>query len=271
MCDRDLLKHSCYKLMVFMGFLDLHTSLYVGGVAGIFCIKGYVFCQWPTLWFWIGCLHGMAWKMQCSSVVLLAFNRCLEAFNPKWSNILFTGKRTLFWMILPVLWGLRDIVFGPPVYFSPIYMTLTYDPHVGYFSDTKNMYMDPTIFYNNIFLALAVPLIYAIFGVCLHLKTKNAVIATFEQQTKIFGQILMISALFSGITIAFVVVQFFPLPQSYNPWLQWIFLIFDGQPAIIYLAFNATLRRKVMILVCFRKKSQHSVTAPMVQLSINVF
>uniref|UniRef100_A0A914QXD0 Uncharacterized protein n=1 Tax=Panagrolaimus davidi TaxID=227884 RepID=A0A914QXD0_9BILA len=139
MCDRDLLKHSCYKLMVFMGFLDLHTSLYVGGVAGIFCIKGYVFCQWPTLWFWIGCLHGMAWKMQCSSVVLLAFNRCLEAFNPKWSNILFSGKRTLSWMILPVLWGLRDIVFGPPVYFSPMYMTLTYDPHVGYFSDTKNM------------------------------------------------------------------------------------------------------------------------------------
>lgn len=174
MCNRDLLKNSCYKLMLFLAILDLHTSLYTGALAGIISILGTVFCSAPYILFWLGCLNNVAWKIQSIATVLLAFNRCVDAFNESWSQKLFHGKRTYFWMAIPILWGLRDLLVGPPIIFSPIYSIIVYNPHAGYFEDLNFTYTDWTIFYNNVFVVVAIISIYTIFGILIYLKSKKA-------------------------------------------------------------------------------------------------
>uniref|UniRef100_A0A914P856 Opsin n=1 Tax=Panagrolaimus davidi TaxID=227884 RepID=A0A914P856_9BILA len=135
MFDKDLLKNSCYKLMLLLAFLDLNMSVYNGVWTGLVSVTGNVFCHWPTLAYWIGNGSGAAWKMQSTATVLLAFNRCIEAFDEKLANIIFKGKRTFFWMCLPIAWGFFDFLVGPPGFFNPIYSVIMYNPHAGYFND----------------------------------------------------------------------------------------------------------------------------------------
>lgn len=124
--------------MIFLGILDLHTSLYTGFWTGIVDVTGNVFCHWPKTELVIGCLHAAAWKAQTTATVLLALNRCLESFNKYYAEILFNGKQIYFWMCLPILWGFQDIIWGPPIIFNPLLSILTYNPHEGYFVNDGN-------------------------------------------------------------------------------------------------------------------------------------
>lgn len=138
MCDGELLKHSCYKLMLLLAVFDLNTSIYIGFWAGLLSITGHVFCHWPIASYWIGCLNVMSWKTQSITIVILAFNRCVEAFSEKWNNFLFNGRKTFIWMLLPLGWGLHGLLWGPPALFNPIYLVIAYNPHAGYFNDYDN-------------------------------------------------------------------------------------------------------------------------------------
>uniref|UniRef100_A0A914QSF3 G-protein coupled receptors family 1 profile domain-containing protein n=1 Tax=Panagrolaimus davidi TaxID=227884 RepID=A0A914QSF3_9BILA len=138
MCDRTLLKHSCYKLMLYLAILDLNTSIYVGFWAGFINVTGIHFCASRTVIFWIGCLNSVAWRAQSTATCLLAFNRCIDAYNKQWGKFLFHGYKTYFWMMLPILYGGTYMIIGCPGIFSPIYSSILYNPHAGYAEDHNN-------------------------------------------------------------------------------------------------------------------------------------
>uniref|UniRef100_A0AC35GXL4 Uncharacterized protein n=1 Tax=Panagrolaimus sp. PS1159 TaxID=55785 RepID=A0AC35GXL4_9BILA len=178
-------------------------SVYNGVWTGLVSVTGNVFCHWPTLAYWIGNGSGAAWKMQSTATVLLAFNRCIEAFDEKLANIIFKGKRTFFWMFLPIAWGVFDFLVGPPGFFNPIYSVIMYNPHAGYFND-------------------------------------------YTKTTKVFGQIFLIAAFLFIVSTGHLIIQnLTTVPFGVSQLLQYLYLLFNGLPAVIYLMFNVTLKRKV--------------------------
>uniref|UniRef100_A0A914QNN5 Uncharacterized protein n=1 Tax=Panagrolaimus davidi TaxID=227884 RepID=A0A914QNN5_9BILA len=254
MFSKDLINNSCYKLMIYLGFCDLHTSIYIGIYAGYISITGNVYCHWPKFAFWMGCGNGFAWKMQSTAIILLAFNRCIEAFDDYWSNLLFNGKKVYIWMFIPFLWGSHDLIWGPPGLYSPILSLLSYNPHVGYIENPTHIYIDTVVLPHNIAVAALIFLIYGIFGVLVYAKTRN-----FEgvgKHTKVFGQILFISLFLFMICIGYLIPLFIPLPTWLNPSMQYTFLLLDGQPAIIYLTLNSNMRDRALGLFGIKFKNK---------------
>uniref|UniRef100_A0A914QSC1 Uncharacterized protein n=1 Tax=Panagrolaimus davidi TaxID=227884 RepID=A0A914QSC1_9BILA len=156
---KTLLKHSCYKLMLYLAILDLNTSIYVGFWAGFINVTGIHFCASRTLIFWIGCLNSVAWRTQSTATCLLAFNRCIDAYNKQWGKFLFHGYKTYFWMTLPILYGGSYMIIGCPGIFSPIYSSILYNPHAGYAEDYNNstfFVKNIWVYYHNFFNGLKV-------------------------------------------------------------------------------------------------------------------
>uniref|UniRef100_A0A914PK22 Uncharacterized protein n=1 Tax=Panagrolaimus davidi TaxID=227884 RepID=A0A914PK22_9BILA len=125
--------------MLYLAFLDLHTTLYTGLWGGIVSLTGNVFCAWPTLAYWIGNFNGMAWKTESPAAVLLAFNRCVEAYDKNLAKFLFESKKSFIWMCLPFIWSGKDFIVGPPGIYNPLYSTIMYNPHGGYYADPNSI------------------------------------------------------------------------------------------------------------------------------------
>uniref|UniRef100_A0A915CR49 Uncharacterized protein n=1 Tax=Ditylenchus dipsaci TaxID=166011 RepID=A0A915CR49_9BILA len=59
-----------------------------------------------------------AWGLYSMSVVILAFNRCIEINSMKLANQIFGGRKAYFWMIPPWIYAL--IFFSTTIDIPPI-------------------------------------------------------------------------------------------------------------------------------------------------------
>uniref|UniRef100_A0A183C4R6 G_PROTEIN_RECEP_F1_2 domain-containing protein n=1 Tax=Globodera pallida TaxID=36090 RepID=A0A183C4R6_GLOPA len=129
---KHLRDNSCYKLLFYIGMIDL----IILSIAGFFCawanLRGAVFCSYPTLMYLVGVLAHATWSAETSADLILAFNRCLELVLPRFSHILFSGPRTLLWITGCSLYALFWALFMNPVLYSSIYFAWFYYPFVGY-------------------------------------------------------------------------------------------------------------------------------------------
>uniref|UniRef100_A0AC34F168 Uncharacterized protein n=1 Tax=Panagrolaimus sp. ES5 TaxID=591445 RepID=A0AC34F168_9BILA len=169
----------------------------------------------------------MAWNAQSTATCLLAFNRCIDAYNQNLGKFLFGGYRIYFWMSLPLLYGGRFMLIGYPGIFSPIFSAIIFNPHIGYAND-----------YNNSYTTL-----------------KKATNSDLKQATKVFGQVLLIAFSLFAIATGFLFMQ--NGSQLYRDIVAYSFVIFDGLPAVIYLTLNKTIRGNVKnrFFPCLQKPS----------------
>lgn len=65
--------------------------------------------------------------------IILAINRCIVlCCSRPVRMMLFKGRRTWFWIIPPICYGLYVFVFEKPILFSGIYFSWLFNAHVGY-------------------------------------------------------------------------------------------------------------------------------------------
>jgi hypothetical protein len=64
------------------------------------------------------------WTAYCACCVILAIDRLIDLCSPKWARFLFEGRRTWFWMIIPVLYG--------SFFASPLSLPLIYNLRLIY-------------------------------------------------------------------------------------------------------------------------------------------
>uniref|UniRef100_A0A1I8ANE5 Serpentine receptor class gamma n=1 Tax=Steinernema glaseri TaxID=37863 RepID=A0A1I8ANE5_9BILA len=69
------------------------------------------------------------WASQSMSVVLLAFNRCVEIWKPRYLYESFDGHRTYYWLLACVLYSMIFVVWAPGMTFSAISYAWFYDPY----------------------------------------------------------------------------------------------------------------------------------------------
>jgi len=93
------LQYPSFKVMLYIGILDM-LCLCVNGLAtGIYAIEGAVFCSHPDQIYWLGVAGLFFWMAESSAEFVLALNRCVDTWYPNASRALFEGSRTWLWLL----------------------------------------------------------------------------------------------------------------------------------------------------------------------------
>ena len=127
----DLTQHSCFKIMFFMGIIDVIQIPLGGFYCGYAAYVGMVFCMSPMLNYILGCIMFSCWVSGSCCSMILGINRCVNVTSKKLSTILFHKERTLIWLMLPAFYFLYFILFHPPTIFNSSAYALFFDPFVN--------------------------------------------------------------------------------------------------------------------------------------------
>uniref|UniRef100_A0A915CPY1 G protein-coupled receptor n=1 Tax=Ditylenchus dipsaci TaxID=166011 RepID=A0A915CPY1_9BILA len=122
---------SCYKIMFYLGILDVGNI--VGGtlITGYLTWHGAVFCSHPGLIYFAGCFGVASWCAACLTCVLLAFNRCVDFARSDLSDTMFGGYKTWIWLLLPTVYFLAVSFYEMPVIYNSEFVAWFYDPFIG--------------------------------------------------------------------------------------------------------------------------------------------
>ncbi|KAI1697649.1 serpentine type 7TM GPCR chemoreceptor srt domain-containing protein [Ditylenchus destructor] len=129
------LKRSAYKFMFAIGITDVICLWINGFFTGYFAIIGAVGCSYPNFMYVAGCCALWLWIMESVSAMLLAMNRCIELAYPRLGAVLYGGNRGWIWLLFPISYSSYIFIFTKPVFFSGIYLSWFFNPHMGYVND----------------------------------------------------------------------------------------------------------------------------------------
>uniref|UniRef100_A0A915DHH6 G protein-coupled receptor n=1 Tax=Ditylenchus dipsaci TaxID=166011 RepID=A0A915DHH6_9BILA len=201
--------HACYKLLLYISIADCSILWLLGFVHGFLGIYGAVYCSFPTFIYFAGIAVTAIWAAESVMEISLSVNRCLAILSPATEKMLFKGWRTHLWLSAATLYAISWAWYLKPVLFTGIYFTWTFDPFIGYTTDTHHIYENFVHSVHDIANAIAVPSIYVIFFVLFTLKMRSygqtAGESVSKMQIMLFLQIIIISSLnFAGCIIMFM-------------------------------------------------------------------
>ncbi|KAF7635247.1 hypothetical protein Mgra_00005363 [Meloidogyne graminicola] len=168
--QKENIKESCYKLMLFMGILSMININSSGLIIGIYSIKGDVFCNRPLFNYIIGM---PAFGLYCSEslvAMMLAINRCSEMYDHQLAEKLFSGNKIFYWIIICLVYGfILGFLTIPPLP-NGMLVGWFWNPHIGYYEDLKGVYHNILFTAHNIYIGFGLPLIYLTFYLLMHKK-----------------------------------------------------------------------------------------------------
>uniref|UniRef100_A0AC35UEW8 G_PROTEIN_RECEP_F1_2 domain-containing protein n=1 Tax=Rhabditophanes sp. KR3021 TaxID=114890 RepID=A0AC35UEW8_9BILA len=173
---KDLLENSCYKLILFLTFVDVLALIPCSLITGWLTIDGQVYCSSPTFILYSGTIGMCGWNISCFVCLVLAFNRCLDICLPKVWELLFAGKKTLLWIVASILYGVKMSFFAPGLFYSSRGGAWFYTPYylitVKEFSKDVE-YMNWGEVVHNIIIVVGLSTMYTIFIGTLFCKLKT--------------------------------------------------------------------------------------------------
>ncbi|TKR73750.1 hypothetical protein L596_021026 [Steinernema carpocapsae] len=253
-----------YKIMIYVGAGDLLSLMVSGGISGMFVIYGVVACPYIDLHYVLGNLGVAIWAAQSLSVVLLAFNRCVEMWKPRYLYESFEGCRTYFWLLGCTIYSFLFVVWAPGLTFSTTGYAWFYDPYKNIpgldFID-RTPYVNNYHYYHNMFIVVALPSLYAFLILSLWWKGRSAGKKLSKVQAIMTFQAFFL-CLFTFLS-AFIYdyMQFVPLPKAVSVGVNVTWQFSNGAPAILYLIVNKTIRAGVVALVMGQKIKKQMPTS----------
>ena len=198
-------------------------------------------------------------------VTLLAFNRYVEVCNPPVAERLFSGNRSWWWLLAPVLYGLAlsTSVDVPPIYNSQWSVFLfEIEPREDVSEVTANNWL---CFANSLWVMGALTLIYTLLLREIRARSKPlsgvselSELGTAEapkkrigrMQRRVLFQSFLICALLFLVLTCYAASNFVVLPLPMAKCATIAIQMCTGLTSIIYLAFNSSIRGGVSRLIC---------------------
>uniref|UniRef100_A0A914IG62 G protein-coupled receptor n=1 Tax=Globodera rostochiensis TaxID=31243 RepID=A0A914IG62_GLORO len=255
-CMIAIRKHmdsTCFKFMFYIAIADMLCLLVCGIVTGYLAIIGAVFCTAPTFIYISGAFALALWVTETTAEMFLAFNRCVELSSSRLADFLFGGKRIYLWMVMATLYGMYIVLFTKPLIFNGIYITWFQNPHVGYIDSFEDTYRNSLQSIQNLIVTSVLPGIYLLFALILFVKGRKISTgagpdASSVNQKSIFIQILLISCVNAIAAAIYLSMNLVPLSKLLILVGQFCWIMDHGIPPIIYLLFNKTVRRDVLVM-----------------------
>ncbi|KAI6193731.1 hypothetical protein M3Y96_01050000 [Aphelenchoides besseyi] len=238
--------HACYRIMFFIGTLDVLVMFINGIFTGIGLSQGWVYCSHPTLIFWLGTAVTSLWSMVALTSLILAFNRCVEMVNSDLASRLFGGNRVHIWLAVPILYSIVFCWYGKPALLNSVLCAWFFNPHFGYFDDVKS-YTNNLHSVNNMLVAFGLPALYVCFAIVLTIRSSILRgLMPQSRSSKQFGtflQVLLISSVNVIGCLIYVYMNFFPVDLHVVILGSYAWLLVHGLPSVIYLLMNRTIRK----------------------------
>ncbi|EPB77146.1 hypothetical protein ANCCEY_03762 [Ancylostoma ceylanicum] len=263
-----LLSTSCYKIMFFLGFLDM-SSVFVNSImTGYFAIRGAVFCTNPVTLLTLGAFGCGCWCASCLTCIFLALNRCADLSENRFLKIIFDGSRVYFLLFLSLLYLLFIMFFTTPASFNSNYVSWFFNPMTG---QESLSYVNVYHAVNNVIVAITTTFLYFYLCIKLYFKTRNAASKVGRFQKQVFIQSFLICLI--NVVAAYIYVY-----MQYSAPAKWLVIVGQiawqlsaGFVCIIYLTVNRTIRRGVIDLLVPQKyvKAFHAKLAPTTRASDN--
>ncbi|CAO4375143.1 unnamed protein product [Caenorhabditis nigoni] len=206
----DLMKSSCYKIMLYLGLMDTCCLTVNSLVTGYLGFIGATFCSFPRIIFLAGSIGCGCWMGSCATCILLAFNRCSDINHNLPFRRMFIGKNVYFTLLIPICYTSYAIFFTKPILFDSVYMSWFFNPFLGLDSD---LYVNVPYTVNNCSVSLCTASLYGYLSLLIHWKNRHAQSdALSKTQKQVFVQSVLICTCKSTAATIYVYMQFFHSP-----------------------------------------------------------
>ncbi|KAK0401455.1 hypothetical protein QR680_015794 [Steinernema hermaphroditum] len=248
----QLWKLPCYKLMFLNAIIDIWGIINSCFLSGYLSIEGVVFCSYPDFQYIYSTIILSLWGAQCVTVLILAFNRCVEFWQNPTLTAMFEGKRMIFWYTLPVIWFFANLMYVAACPFTTIVNMWMIDPYMGIpgINADKAPYENVVILnMTNLltFLGLSSCYIFLVFSIWYKRRLSGSVTLS-KVQRQVSIQACLICSIIYMCGGMYVFFEFFPqyalpifLTMDFFCW-QWGFC----GVILIYMFMNKTLRHGVI-------------------------
>ncbi|CAJ0949647.1 unnamed protein product, partial [Mesorhabditis belari] len=242
---KDLLKHSCYKMMLCLGLFDFVCMIFSAQVSGYFYLVGAEYCMYPHLQYIIGSSIMGCFGPVCTLSLVLVMNRLIDFWRPDIAKKLFHGKKTWFWCFLCALYGMACFWKAPSLSFNVDVGTWIFNPLIP--GNTYTDYSPMWLAVNNFITTSGICGSYVGF-VVLHaykLRVTQAVEST-ALQRNILRQAICI-CFFTFVTTAIWASMVFYDPSIFVLHLgQLCWHLMHAVPSLVYLLLNKTIQTRAL-------------------------
>ncbi|KAK0401362.1 hypothetical protein QR680_015737 [Steinernema hermaphroditum] len=250
-----LMQNSCWKIMFFLGIVDIGSTILNCIIPGYMGVRGVVGCNYIHFFYVNGCLAIAFWFCQCCTCTVLAINRCVDFWKPRWMAWLFEGKTTFLWIIGCLAYFWAGFFYCAPPIFSSQGMAYFFDPYFLIPMEDvpveRSGYMSRFHSLNNIAIVFILPVFYAFLVFSVWLKGRAATSASLSKmQKQLFIQSFWICFLNFVAASVYVCMQFFPIPFFFITVGQMMWQGSNGGAVVIYLLMNNTIRSGVLEMIC---------------------
>ncbi|CAD5216808.1 unnamed protein product [Bursaphelenchus xylophilus] len=273
MSTNKFLKLSCYKIMFFLGIIDMACISINSIMAGYFAWHGTVFCDYPVTMYVSGAISTGLWCAACMTCMILAMNRCCDLLKSEWMEYFFQGWKTYAWLLAPTLYGSYFAIFTPPVIFTSIYDGAFFDPFVGMPVSDKEKYTSIPHTVNNVTVIIVLCISYTSICIYVCMKTHsisgNSGMNTLQKQ--LIAQATLICLLIFAASSVYVLMQFVELSGYMVILGQISWQSSHGGTVFIYLFLNKTMRTEIRatFLPRFLQKNRHQTFVTDVGIGTN--
>uniref|UniRef100_A0A1I8AST4 G protein-coupled receptor n=1 Tax=Steinernema glaseri TaxID=37863 RepID=A0A1I8AST4_9BILA len=244
-------KHSCFKIMFFLGLMDCTCVLFNSFLTGYFHIVGSVFILFiakSTL-----CCLSACWFGGCFGCALLSFNRCCDFIFPLIAESIFDKNRAHIWIFTMFLYAVAAFFFEISVSLNSKAIMWAFDPFIIFpphaLPIEHNVFISYMNDYNRILLGSMV-LSYVFFLLALAVKA-----------------LLCVLDFVSGF-IFFLLERIEEIPMREVMWCACMFMwqFGTGGGGLILIVFNRSIRWEVRSLLPEPFAIHTSTVAPPVLL-----
>nr|CAD2182848.1 unnamed protein product [Meloidogyne enterolobii] len=238
------LKSPCYKLLFYIGIVDIIGLWITGFETALFGLLGFVYCSSPVLMYISGCFACAVWGAETTAEAVLAFNRCLDMLLPRIAKLLFEGRRTLLWLLAITLYGFSWLFYATPALFTGIHFSWFFNPYVGGYKNTTENYVCVFDAFHNITMAIFLPVVYGGFLIAhfAYKRTRFSNTTISKTDIEIIIQVFIISLLNFGAATLFILMNHVQITEPYIIVTQFFWFHVHGFPPIIYIILNKTIR-----------------------------
>ncbi|KAK0401763.1 hypothetical protein QR680_015958 [Steinernema hermaphroditum] len=231
----ELRKFSCYKIMFYIGIIDVICLSANALLTGVLAMVGAMPCPHIELMYPIGCFGVDIWK-------------------PKLLTRSFQGKRTYYWIGLCVVYAVYAIIFSRSAFFTSKNYAWYYSPYTGVdgLKDIdESYYINKTQFVNNIIVVTVLPALYAFLSFSIWWNSRGHTSSHVNRvQIQVAIQSFFLCFLDFAAATLYVYMQFFSTPMQVTVFAQFVWQFANGR-AFIYIIMNKTIRREVCKMMPF--------------------
>ncbi|CAI5452810.1 unnamed protein product [Caenorhabditis angaria] len=255
----DLIKLSCYKIMFFVGVLDVLAICVNAILTGFLGFYGITFCEYPLLIYLSGAAGLTLWCSSCLANIVLLVNRILCFKSLVYYEMFFEGYRVYITLLLPIIYGLYFLIFTKPVIFSSALFAWLFDPLI--FPDRSLEYANVYHYANN-FVVVVITLVLYIYIIIIAIQncrkptdetTDAQSQLTAKKNNTVLKQAVAICAIDQLASIFYVAMNFVTFPAWSGILAQFLWFCAHAFPVVIYLTMNRTMKSRFLRMFCKAK------------------